>query len=590
MRYTVTIINGSNETLIYDSASPFEELSLIEPNLHLEADAAGSFEAVIPDKNVANGNIPGTNSPMVSKLATYIRVYQTDSNRELIWSGRVLSVETDFNEQIKMYCEGAMSYLSDTTQLQTTYPENTTPTSVLESILSRHNSRIPLDRRQIHVGTVTMPTDIFQDNPFTVDYGSTLEVVDNLRSKYGGHMRIRYDGLTPHLDWFESYNTGAQNIQSINFGENLLDFTKTMDGSSLTNSVTPLGKTVNNAGSVAIGNEIQIAETDENGQIIMGPEADSLAWGNGYRIVKDSGAAVMKYEEESSYTSTGFWDSGLARDEYGIDSPNTSLEVQPGEVYYINAVAHGETVMYAVTENRLGNNPAYVLSSKAANADRTVLDFYKLTIPESQCGGRLYLNVSAIKTVGTNPPVYLDQLNMSIYRSRKIPEDLGERITLNGLGDGTYKGYLDGENQYISPTPIADGDFVYEDKTYTKTGYSIEDSESISKYGRIEKILSFEDVTDPQTLKLLAADYLYSGQFEAISISVSALDLALLDSTVNSPNVLDPVRVYSEPHHVDLIVPVQERDIPMNDPANHTFDIGYEKTRRMSDTKSWIQT
>lgn len=594
MRYTVTFIRGNASVLVYSSASPLKELSLIDPTLHLEADAAGSFEAIVPHTNVGYGHAPGTNSPIIEKLRTYVRIHQGDANPTTIWVGRVLSTNSDFNNQISIYCEGTMSFLADTTQPQIAYPSASTPAYVVWKILDRHNSRCNNDRRRINVGNITMPANIFADNPFFTNYGTSLEAVEDLRDKYGGHMRIRYANDAAYLDWFETYDETIQAVQSVDFGVNLLDFAKTNDGSTLVNSVMPLGKVVNNAGAVVIGDEIPLVETDSEGKILFGPEHDSLAWGNGARIVSVSGAAEIQYELESGNTSTGFWDSGLARETYGTESPNTSLEVHPGEVYYINSVAHGDTAHYVVTEGRLGNNPAYVLASKIASdkGQSTALEFYKLTVPESRYGGRLFLNVCAYKSpdVGIGPPIWPWQLQMSIYRSRIIPDGLGERITLKGLADGAHEGYLDGDGKYVKPTPIQDGTFVYNSATYSKNGYNVEVDESVSKYGRIEKILTFDDVVDPEALKILAANYLSTGQFENITISVTALDLALLDSTVNSPNVLDPIHVCSTPHLVDLIAPVMERDIPLNDPAGQTYEIGFEKSQRLSDVKNWIRS
>lgn len=120
-------------------------------------------------------------------------------------------------------------------------------------------------------------------------------------------------------------------------------------------------------------------------------------------------------------------------------------------------------------------------------------------------------------------------------------------------------------------------------KTYKKENFYVVDKESEEKYGRIEKLLEFDDVEDPETLKKLAAHYLYTGQFEALNIEITALDLAIFkDRQVDTPDILDGIHVFSPVHDVNLVLPVKSRDIPLNKLEDMTWELGYEATRQIS--------
>lgn len=126
-------------------------------------------------------------------------------------------------------------------------------------------------------------------------------------------------------------------------------------------------------------------------------------------------------------------------------------------------------------------------------------------------------------------------------------------------------------------------------RAYAVNSYMVEDTEAIEKYGRIEKIVNFSACTDPESLKLLGAKALFEAKLEAFEINVTALDLSLIDSNVESPDILDPIKIYSKPHKVDATLPLSERDIPLNDPVNQQYTIGYQGTQTISKTYSWIR-
>lgn len=126
-------------------------------------------------------------------------------------------------------------------------------------------------------------------------------------------------------------------------------------------------------------------------------------------------------------------------------------------------------------------------------------------------------------------------------------------------------------------------------RAYKVNSYGVEDPSSIAKYGRIEKIVNFSNCTDPATLRDLGAKALFEARLEGVEVNVTALDLSLLKTNVESPDVLDLIKISSTPHNVKISLPLNERDIPLNDPAQQQYSIGYTGSQKITSTHSGLR-
>ena len=134
-------------------------------------------------------------------------------------------------------------------------------------------------------------------------------------------------------------------------------------------------------------------------------------------------------------------------------------------------------------------------------------------------------------------------------------------------------------------------------RAYKVNSYGVEDPVSIAKYGRIEKIVNFSSCTDPATLRDLGAKKLFEAKLEGLEIDVTALDLSLLQNNVKSPDVLDMITIKSTQHKIGsddpddpaFSLPLSERDIPLNDPSQQQYTIGYTGTRKITRTYDWVR-
>lgn len=229
-----------DSTLIHNAASLDESLHLLNPELRLEDNSAGSFTFKMPPQN------KGYN--LVQRMISTIKIYRDNESRP-IWTGRVLTETEDFWKFRTCTCEGAMAFLNDSLQEMQTY-RNVDMLNFLRTLINNHNAKVA-NNRKINLGAVTV-NDMNDSHVYKTNYRNTLSTIQSeLFDRLGGHLRIRYvsgDDI-PRLDYLATYpNTSSQ---VINFGKNLLDFTKNWDLSNLVTVILPRGR--------------QLDEEDENG-------------------------------------------------------------------------------------------------------------------------------------------------------------------------------------------------------------------------------------------------------------------------------------------------------------------------------------
>lgn len=208
---------------VFSDTSPDKIFKAAYPKLNLSAGASGVLTLTLPKVNA------GYNS--VERLTSTFKVLR---DGEEIWRGRMLSESKDMWGNRALTCEGALSFLNDTIQ-----PEQTisgTATSVLTSLLSTHNGKVATNR-QIEVGTVGMSGNVVAKT----SHNKTFEAITNLAETYGGILRTRVSSGTVYLDWLENYPASTGNEQKIEFGSNLLDFTRSWNNSEFCTAVLARG-------------------------------------------------------------------------------------------------------------------------------------------------------------------------------------------------------------------------------------------------------------------------------------------------------------------------------------------------------------
>lgn len=103
-------------------------------------------------------------------------------------------------------------------------------------------------------------------------------------------------------------------------------------------------------------------------------------------------------------------------------------------------------------------------------------------------------------------------------------------------------------------------------------------AEAVAKYGWIFKTMEWDDVTDAATLKSLAEAYLATGVTPNLTVELTAIDLHLLDRTIESYNVSEYVKINSKPHNFHATLLCNREGFDVLQPANDSVTLGYKYT------------
>lgn len=241
---------------IYDLRD--EELVLIDSKLTLEVNKAGSFEFKMPP------NHPQYNLPV--KMRSVIQVFQDDVE---IFSGRPIEQKTDFYNRKFISCEGQLAYLNDSIQRPAEYHDKTVR-GYLETLIANHNSQVD-ESKQFKVGIVTVKDNNDSLYRYT-NYNSTLqEIKEDLVDDLGGYIRIRNVDGYHYIDYIEEYDN--TNNQTIQFGENLLDFSRNFDWTELVTAIIPLGAKLEESPIEALEQRLTIESVNNGCDYLTNEEA-----------------------------------------------------------------------------------------------------------------------------------------------------------------------------------------------------------------------------------------------------------------------------------------------------------------------------
>lgn len=130
---------------------------------------------------------------------------------------------------------------------------------------------------------------------------------------------------------------------------------------------------------------------------------------------------------------------------------------------------------------------------------------------------------------------------------------------------------IEGLEAYVDITSVNGGkDYLYS-------------ADAVALYGWNRCVVSFDDVTEPENLKKKGEDWLKDNQYETMVLELTAADLSLLDTDIESFELGDTVPVYSKPHGMDRTFPVQKLELHLQNPAEDKLQLG--NTMKLSYTE-----
>lgn len=205
-----------------------EEAVILETQLELALNDAGSLEFLLPSGNPEYENIQNRQS-----------MIQVLKDEDEIFCGEVRRCGKDQNNLKECLVIGELAFLHDSIQPQAEYHDLTTR-QMLETWLNIHNSQVE-ERKRFYVGIVT----VHDTNDSLYRYTNRESTLDAIREKLvdrlGGYLRIRKEGGVRYLDWITLPEYGKYCEQPIEFGTNLLDYAENCSAEDLATAVIPLG-------------------------------------------------------------------------------------------------------------------------------------------------------------------------------------------------------------------------------------------------------------------------------------------------------------------------------------------------------------
>lgn len=260
--------------LVYQTGN--ENYKVISPKLTVEFGKAGSLEFSIPSVN------PVYNS--LNQLKTILIVQQDNTE---IFRGRVLSNKLNFYNTRDIYAEGDLAYLVDSVQKAEKYSGKAH--ALFRSIIDKHNQMIGDAAKQFTVGTIKVDDrdvylagkseDIIDQetknfnyrqialNSIAEEWQTTFDYIEKCLIEYcGGYLRTRYVNGKTYIDWIKDYTSTAS--QTIEVGQNILDFSEEVNVEDLFTVLIPLGDDNLTVKKADVYNQNGIVHNDGSSEIV----------------------------------------------------------------------------------------------------------------------------------------------------------------------------------------------------------------------------------------------------------------------------------------------------------------------------------
>lgn len=189
-----------------------------------------------------------------------------------------------------------------------------------------------------------------------------------------------------------------------------------------------------------------------------------------------------------------------------------------------------------------------------------------LSVLIETCGGHLQIRRSS----GVS---YLDYLNTAINMA-------DQQITF-GVNLLDLEEYVNAADVYTYLIPLGkkddDGNPLTIESVNNGSKY-IKSVDGEKLYGKIERCITWDNITDASLLKSTAEEKLASAIQEVTSIEITAVDLKLLGANVDSIEVGKYVTVISTPHDIHDNFLCSKIELNLHQPANSVYTFGVTRS------------
>lgn len=240
--------------LTYDSR--LEDYDLLGLKVTTGLNKGGTAEIVMPPDHPAYN--------LYTSYKTIVEIYR---DHVLQFRGRAFYPVDDFYKRRTVVCEGEFCLFQDAVSRPYLYQDE--PAAVFSAVVGVYNSQVEAFK-QFKIGSVTVtdPNDYIRLESETAE--SVQDTLNKLLERCGGYFIFTTNTEGDRvINWYASleYRSG----QVIEFGENLLDYTRTGANTALATAVLPYG-----AKDEATGLPITIESVNNGQDYIVDEEARAL--------------------------------------------------------------------------------------------------------------------------------------------------------------------------------------------------------------------------------------------------------------------------------------------------------------------------
>ena len=214
----------ADDELIYDSRLSGYELTGLKAELGLNK--GGTAAITMPPSH-----------PAYSSFVSYKTLVRLYRNGSLLFRGRALYPSDDFYKRRTITCEGERCFFCDA--VMRAYLYQAAPRDIFADVIKKYNEQVEEPKR-FEVGEVTVsdPNNYIRFESDSAEQVS--ETIDKLVERCGGYIIFtnNADGKRT-VNWFDA--VAYANNQTIEFGENLLDFARSESNTDLATAIIPYG-------------------------------------------------------------------------------------------------------------------------------------------------------------------------------------------------------------------------------------------------------------------------------------------------------------------------------------------------------------
>ena len=220
-----------DDTLVYDSRVKATALLGLKAQLGLNKGGAATF--VLPPTHPAYNDF---NDGANSGFNSYRSIVEIYRDGKLRFRGRMLYPTDDATLTRTITCEGERCFLRDGIHRPHSY--NDTPANIFSTVIGLYNAQVGATK-QFVVGTISgISTDaVVLENDEAETFAATI---DKLVELCGGQIVFTTNTNGQRvINWYA--DIGYSNDQTIEFGKNLMDFSRTTANTDLATVIIPYG-------------------------------------------------------------------------------------------------------------------------------------------------------------------------------------------------------------------------------------------------------------------------------------------------------------------------------------------------------------